>query len=160
MAVFDLNQPASSLSEEDDVAASNSHVVPVSSSNNTRCDSFASHDDNASFCGCKARVVFDMVAHTSKYTLTTFDVEHNHELDRVEYKHLSKAERKLTYNEQLFIIKAANANIGAVRAHNLYTGLKGSSSLVHGTQTEFKNFTRAITASVGDSDAQNSLLRD
>nr|GEU68868.1 hypothetical protein [Tanacetum cinerariifolium] len=33
--------------------------------------------------------------------------------------------------EDLFIIKAANANIGAVRAHNLYTGLKGSSSLVH-----------------------------
>ncbi|GJW17281.1 ankyrin repeat-containing domain-containing LTR copia-type protein [Tanacetum coccineum] len=114
MAVFDLNQPASSLSEEDDVAASNSHVVSVSSSINTRCDSFASHDDNASFCGCKARVVFDMVPHTTKYTLTTFDVEHNHELDRVEYKHLSKAERRLTYNEQLFIIKAANANIGAM----------------------------------------------
>nr|GEV32999.1 hypothetical protein [Tanacetum cinerariifolium] len=65
-----------------------------------------------------------------QYILTTFDVEHNHELDRVEYKQLSKAERKLTYNDQLFIIKVANANIGVVRAHNLYTGLKGSSSLV------------------------------
>ncbi|GKF92883.1 hypothetical protein Tco_0279602, partial [Tanacetum coccineum] len=49
MAVFDWNQLASLLSEEDDVAASNSHVVPVSSLNNTRCDSFASHDDNASY---------------------------------------------------------------------------------------------------------------
>ncbi|GJS58637.1 hypothetical protein Tco_0653421 [Tanacetum coccineum] len=55
MAVFDLNQPASSLSEEDDVAASSSintgfdsHVVSVSSSINTGCDSFASNDDNAS----------------------------------------------------------------------------------------------------------------
>ncbi|GJS92960.1 FAR1-related sequence 9-like protein [Tanacetum coccineum] len=262
MAVFDLNQPASSLSEEDGVAASSlintgfdSHVVSVSSSINIGCDSFAlmmimqdvtsnslktpkavihhefidtlvgsvywvprvyasvllvlgtvydSLDEciemyrkyaseaglgirlscqkrlkcgyvkhkyivcnregcpkdvwlntldpnkndrqvrysNFRFFGCKARVVFDMVAHTSKYTLTTFDVEHNHELDMVEYKHLSKAERKLTYNDQLFIIKDANANIGAVRAHNLYTGLKGSSSLMHGTQTEFKNFTR------------------
>ncbi|GKA97613.1 hypothetical protein Tco_0825507, partial [Tanacetum coccineum] len=46
--VFDLNQPASSLSEEDDVVASNSHVVSVSDSINTGCDSFASHDDNAS----------------------------------------------------------------------------------------------------------------
>ncbi|GJU39459.1 FAR1-related sequence 5-like protein [Tanacetum coccineum] len=100
-----------------------------------------------------------MVPHTSKYTLTTFDVEHNHELDRVEYKHLSKAERKLTYNEQLFIIKAANANIGAVRAHNLYTGLKGSSSLVHGTQTEFKNFTRGVNCFIGDSDAQMLITR-
>ncbi|GKA73941.1 FAR1-related sequence 5-like protein [Tanacetum coccineum] len=74
---------------------------------------------NFRVCGCKARVVFDMVAHTSKYTLTTFDVEHNHELDRVEYKHLSKAERKLIYNEQLFIIKAANANIGAVSVRRI-----------------------------------------
>ncbi|GKC06044.1 FAR1-related sequence 5-like protein, partial [Tanacetum coccineum] len=49
---------------------------------------------NFRVCGCKARVVFDMVPRTSKYTLTTFDVEHNLELDRVEYKHLSKAERK------------------------------------------------------------------
>ncbi|GJW44928.1 ribonuclease H-like domain-containing protein [Tanacetum coccineum] len=114
---------------------------------------------NFRVCGCKARVVFDMVPHTSKYTLTTFDVEHNHELDRVEYKHLSKAERKLTYNEQLFIIKAANANIGAVRAHNLYTGLKGSSSLVHGTQTEFKNFTRGVNCFIGDSDAQMLITR-
>ncbi|GJV61330.1 RNA-directed DNA polymerase, eukaryota [Tanacetum coccineum] len=278
MAVFDLNQPASSLSEEDDVAASgsintgfDSHAVSISSSINNGCDSFASNDDNASssnilktpkavihhefidtpggsvywvprvsasvlpvlgtvydsldecievyrkyaseagfgirlscqkrlkcgyvkqkyivcnregcpkevwlntldpkkndrqvrssnfrVCGCKARVVFDMVPHTSKYTLTTFDVEHNHELDRVEYKHLSKAERKLTYNEQLFIIKAANANIGAVRAHNLYTGLKGSSSLVHGTQTEFKNFTRGVNCFIGDSDAQMLITR-
>nr|GEY46705.1 hypothetical protein [Tanacetum cinerariifolium] len=114
---------------------------------------------NFRVCGCKANVMFDMVVDTTKYVLTTFDVEHNHELDRVEYKHLSKAERKLTYNEQLFIIKAANANIGAVRAHNLYTGLKGSSSLVHGTQTEFKNFTRSVNCFIGDNDAQMLITR-
>nr|GEU91867.1 hypothetical protein [Tanacetum cinerariifolium] len=235
MAVFDLNQPASSLSEEDYVVASNSHVIFISSSINTGCDSFASHDDNASLlrivydsldeciemyskyasevgfgirlscqkrlkwgyvkqkyivcnkegclkdvwlktldpkkndrqvrssnfrvCGCKARVVFDMVPDITKYILTTFDVKHNHKLDRVKYKHLSKAERKLTYNEQLFIIKAANANIGVVRAHNLYTGLKGPSSLVHGTQTEFKNFTRGVNCFNGDSDAQMLITR-
>ncbi|GJT98811.1 FAR1-related sequence 5-like protein [Tanacetum coccineum] len=204
MVVFDLNQPASSLSEEDDLAASSSinavfdsHVVSVSSSINTGCDSFASHDEIASLlrtvydsldeciemyrkyaseadpkkndrqvrssnfkvCGCKARVLFDMVPHTTKYTLTTFDVEHNHELDRVEYRHLSKAKRRLTYNEQLFIIKAVNANIGAVRAHNLYTSLKVSSSLVHGTQTEFKNFTRGVNCFIEDSDAQMLITR-
>ncbi|GJS11615.1 FAR1-related sequence 5-like protein [Tanacetum coccineum] len=87
---------------------------------------------NFRICGCKARVVVDLVPGTTKCTLTIFDVEHNHELDRIEYKHLSKAERKLSYTEHLFIIKDVNANIGVVRAHNLYTGLKGSSSLVHG----------------------------
>nr|GEU50017.1 hypothetical protein [Tanacetum cinerariifolium] len=54
--------------------------------------------------------------------LNTLDPKKNDIL--VEYKHLSKAERKLTYNEHLFIIKAANADIGVVRDHNLYTGLK------------------------------------
>ncbi|GJW78511.1 FAR1-related sequence 5-like protein [Tanacetum coccineum] len=246
MAVFDLNQPASSVSEEDNVFVTNSHVESVSSSG---VYSFASHDDNnASFhwvprvsasvlpvlgtvydsldecievyrryaskagfgvrlscqkrlkcgyvktkylvcnregcpkevwlntldpkkndrqvrssnfrvCGCKARVQFDMVLKTSKYRLVVFDLEHNHELDRIEYKHLSKAKRKLTYNEQLFIIKAANSNIGAVRAHNLYSSLKGSSSLVHGTQTEFKNFMRGINCFIGDSDAQMLITR-
>ncbi|GJT04031.1 DNA-directed DNA polymerase [Tanacetum coccineum] len=107
---------------------------------------------NYRVCGCKARVV--LVPGTTKYTLTTFDVEHNHELDRIEYKHLSKAGRKLSYAEQLFIIKAANANIGVVRAPNLYTRLKGSSSLVHGTETDFKNFTRGVNYFIGDSDAQ------
>ncbi|GKE60333.1 DNA-directed DNA polymerase, partial [Tanacetum coccineum] len=109
---------------------------------------------NYRVCGCKARVVFYLVPGTTKYTLTTFDVKHNHELDRIEYKHLSKAGRKLSYAEQLFIIKAANENIGVVRAPNLYTGLKGSSSLVHGTETEFKNFTRGVNYFIGDSDAQ------
>ncbi|GJR00675.1 RNA-directed DNA polymerase, eukaryota [Tanacetum coccineum] len=64
----------------------------------------------------------------------TFDVIHNPELDGIEYKHLLKAERKLNYVEQLFIIKVVNANLGVVRAHNLYTGLKGSSSLLYGTE--------------------------
>nr|GEU75987.1 hypothetical protein [Tanacetum cinerariifolium] len=109
---------------------------------------------NFRVCGCKARVLFDMVPYTTKYTLTTFDVEHNHELDRVDYKHLSKVERKLTYNDQIFIIKAANANVGVMRAHKLNTGLKGSSLLVHGTQTEFKNFTCGVNYFIRDSDAQ------
>ncbi|GJR68744.1 hypothetical protein Tco_0014809, partial [Tanacetum coccineum] len=128
--------------------------VAVSSSNNIECDSNVVQDDNSS-----SRVVFDLVHGTTKYTLTNFDEEHNHELDQIEYKHLSKAEKKLSYTEHLFIIKAANANIGDVRAHNLYTGLKGSSSLVHGTKTEFKNFTRGVKCFIGDSNAQMLITR-
>ncbi|GJZ24778.1 DNA-directed DNA polymerase [Tanacetum coccineum] len=82
---------------------------------------------NFKICGCKARVILDLVPGTTKYTLTIFDLEHNHELDRIEYKHLSKAERN---------------------------GLKGSSSLVHGTKTEFKNFTSGVNYFIGDNNAQ------
>ncbi|GJZ30745.1 RNA-directed DNA polymerase, eukaryota [Tanacetum coccineum] len=209
MAVFDLNQPASSVSEEDNVFVTNSHVESVSSSG---VYSFASHDDNnASYvyhhelidtpdrsvhwvprvsasvlpvlgtvydsldecievyrryaseadpkkndrqvrssnfrvCGCKERVQFDTVQKTLKYRLVVFDLEHNHELDRIEYKYLSKAERKLTYNEQLFIIKAANSNIGAVRAHNLYSSLKDSDAQMLITRFEERQeFTKGFS---------------
>ncbi|GKE49196.1 hypothetical protein Tco_1480454 [Tanacetum coccineum] len=47
MAGFYLNQPAISLSEEDDVSVSNSIDLVVSSLNNTGCDSSDPHDDNA-----------------------------------------------------------------------------------------------------------------
>ncbi|GJW33847.1 FAR1-related sequence 5-like protein [Tanacetum coccineum] len=44
--------------------------------------------------------------------IKVFDTIHNHELERKEYKRLSKAERQLTYIEQAFIVKAASVNIG------------------------------------------------
>ncbi|GKB25863.1 protein FAR1-related sequence 5 [Tanacetum coccineum] len=67
------------------------------------------------------------------FVLNVFDTIHNHELEREEYKHLSKTERQLTYMEQAFIVKAASVNIGATRAHHLLTGIKCSYLLVHGT---------------------------
>ncbi|GKB96060.1 hypothetical protein Tco_0982197 [Tanacetum coccineum] len=89
-----------------------------------------------------------------KFVLHVFDTIHNHELEREEYKHLSKTERQLTYMEQVFIVKAASVNIGATRAHHLLTGIKGSYLLVHGTTIDFKNFFRSVNCYIGDSDAQ------
>ncbi|GJW38997.1 protein FAR1-related sequence 5 [Tanacetum coccineum] len=91
---------------------------------------------------------------TRKFVLHVFDTIHNHELEREEYKHLSKTERQLTYMEQAFIVKAASVNIGATRAHHLLTGIKGSYLLVHGTTVDFKNFFRSVNCYIGDSDAQ------
>lgn len=109
---------------------------------------------NLHITGCKARVIFDLIPGTSKYRLNVFDSIHNHELEREEYKHLSKTERQLTYAEQLFIVKAASVNIGATKAHHILTGLKGSYLLVHGTTVDFKNFFRGVNCYIGDSDAQ------
>ncbi|GJR53535.1 protein FAR1-related sequence 5 [Tanacetum coccineum] len=78
----------------------------------------------------------------------------NGDLEREEYKHLSKTERQLTYMEQAFIVKATSVNIGATRAHHLLTGIKGSYLLVHGTTVDFKNFFRSVNCYIGDSDAQ------
>nr|GEX59068.1 hypothetical protein [Tanacetum cinerariifolium] len=125
------------------------------SSINTGCDSFASHDDNASFSNSlktpKAVIHHEFidthdglvywVSRVFPSVLPVLGTVYDSLDEYIEMcrKYASKA--------------AANANIGAVRAHNLYTGLKGSSSLVHGTQTEFKNFTRGVNCFIGDSDA-------
>lgn len=74
-----------------------------------------------------------------------FDTIHNHELEREEYKHLSKTERQFTNFEQDFIVKAASVNIGATRVHHLLTVIKGSYLLVHGTTVDFKNFLEVST---------------
>ncbi|GJV92576.1 FAR1-related sequence 5-like protein [Tanacetum coccineum] len=109
---------------------------------------------NLHITGCKARAVFILDTRTRKFILNVFDTIHNHELEREEYKHLSKTKRQLTYMEQAFIVKAATVNIGATRAHHLLTGIKGSYLLVHGTTVDFKNFFRSVNCYIGDSDAQ------
>ncbi|GJZ90812.1 protein FAR1-related sequence 5 [Tanacetum coccineum] len=111
-------------------------------------------NSNLHITGCKARVVFNLDTCTRKFVLHVFDTIHNHELEREEYKHVSKTERQLTYMEQAFIVKAASVNIGATRAHHLLTGIKGSYLLVHGTTIDFKNFFRSVNCYIGDSDAQ------
>ncbi|GJV68046.1 retrovirus-related pol polyprotein from transposon TNT 1-94 [Tanacetum coccineum] len=111
-------------------------------------------NSNLHITGCKARAVFNLDTCTRKFVLKVFDTIHNHELEREEYKHLSKTERQLTYMEQAFIVKAASVNIGATRAHHLLTGIKGSYLLVHGTTVDFKNFFRSVNCYIGDSDAQ------
>ncbi|GKC44717.1 protein FAR1-related sequence 5 [Tanacetum coccineum] len=79
----------------------------------------------------------------SEFLLHVFDTIHNHELEREEYKHLSKTERQLTYMEQAFIVKAVSVNIGATRAHHLLTDIKGSYLLVH------DNHRKCVTVAAG-----------
>nr|GEW74799.1 protein FAR1-related sequence 5 [Tanacetum cinerariifolium] len=73
--------------------------------------------------GCKTHAVFNLDPRTRKFVLNVFDTIHNHELEREEFKHLSKREMKLTYLEQAFIVKAASLNIGATRAYHLVTAI-------------------------------------
>ncbi|GKA02508.1 hypothetical protein Tco_0675173 [Tanacetum coccineum] len=87
-------------------------------------------NSNLHITGCKARAVFNLVPGSLKFVLNVFDTIHNHELEREEFKHLSKRERQLTYAEQVFIVKAASVNIGATRAHYLLTGDNDAQMLI------------------------------
>ncbi|GKA91766.1 FAR1-related sequence 5-like protein [Tanacetum coccineum] len=99
-------------------------------------------------CNRKARTVFNLDPRTRKFVLNMFDTIHNHELEHEEFKHLSKRERKLTYLEQAFIVKAASVNIGAKRAHHLLTGIKGSYLLVHVSKYNYREFGDVVSFDV------------
>ncbi|GJY68164.1 protein FAR1-related sequence 5, partial [Tanacetum coccineum] len=126
------------------------HVDTLDLGNNEK----QKRNSNLHITGCKARAVFNLDTRTRKFVLKVFDTIHNHELEREEYKHLSKTERQLTYMEQAFIVKPASVNIGATRAHHFLTGIKGSYLLFHGSTVDFKNFFRSVNCYIGDSDAQ------
>ncbi|GJT85210.1 hypothetical protein Tco_1066927 [Tanacetum coccineum] len=72
----------------------------------------------------------------------------------LEYKHLTKKQRKMTQPEKMFVVKASTLKLGATRAHNLYSRMKGGAQYVHGTSDDFKNHIRDINAFIGESDAQ------
>ncbi|GKD38389.1 FAR1-related sequence 5-like protein [Tanacetum coccineum] len=94
--------------------------------------------------GCKARIklVLDIVS--GRYKLEQFYPKHNHMLIPKEYKHFTKKQRKMTQSEKMFVVKAATNKIGATRAHNLLSSMKGGYEYVHGTTDDFKNHHRDV----------------
>ncbi|GJY74453.1 FAR1 DNA binding domain, zinc finger, SWIM-type, MULE transposase domain containing protein [Tanacetum coccineum] len=51
-----------------------------------------------------------------------------------EYKHLTKKQRKMTQAMKMFVVKASTMKLGATRAHNLYSKMKGGAQYVHGNK--------------------------
>ncbi|GJW42918.1 FAR1-related sequence 5-like protein [Tanacetum coccineum] len=104
--------------------------------------------------GCKARIKVDLHPVSGKYEITKFVSKHNHQMIPKHYKHLTKKQRKMTQTEKMFVVKASTMKLGATRAHNLYSSMKGGAQYVHGTSDDFKNHIRDVNAFIGESDAQ------
>ncbi|GJZ27324.1 FAR1-related sequence 5-like protein [Tanacetum coccineum] len=104
--------------------------------------------------GCKARIKVDLHPVSGKYEITKFVCKHNHQMIPKHYKHLTKKQRKMTQTEKMFVVKASTMKLGATRAHNLYSSMKGSAQYVHGMSDDFTNHIRDVNAFIGESDAQ------
>nr|GEV16419.1 hypothetical protein [Tanacetum cinerariifolium] len=76
--------------------------------------------------GCKARIKVDLHPVFGKYEITN----------------LTKKQRKMTQIEKMFVVKASTMKLGATKAHNLYSSMKGGTQYVHGTSDDFKNHIR------------------
>lgn len=104
--------------------------------------------------GCEARVIFKLIEGRHSYILDEFEEKHNHQLNSVEHRHLSRRQRKLGISEMTFINKVSTSNIGATRAHHIYSNMQGSYKNTHGTVNDFKNYKKKINCFIGSSDAQ------
>nr|GEW55625.1 hypothetical protein [Tanacetum cinerariifolium] len=56
--------------------------------------------------------------------------------------------------KKMFVVRASTMRLGATKAHNLYSKMKGRTQYVHGTSDDFKNHIRDVNAFIGESDAQ------
>nr|GEY03207.1 hypothetical protein [Tanacetum cinerariifolium] len=65
----------------------------------------------------------------------------------------------MTHVEKLFIAKAATNKIGATRAHNLLSSMKGGYEYVHGTTDDFKNHQRDVNVFIGQDGAMNKAIK-
>nr|XP_043614777.1 protein FAR1-RELATED SEQUENCE 5-like [Erigeron canadensis] len=104
--------------------------------------------------GCKAKAIFKIVEGSDSYVLDTFEPRHNHQMVPKEHRHLLKKSRQLGFAEMNFIHKVSISNIGATRAHHIYSNIQGSYKKTHGTVTDFKNHKTAIDCYIGLDDAQ------
>ncbi|GJR64988.1 FAR1-related sequence 5-like protein [Tanacetum coccineum] len=109
--------------------------------------------------GCKARIKVDLNTIFGKYEITKFVSKHNHQMIPKHYKHLTKKQRKMTQTEKMFVVKASTMRLGATRAHNLYSKMKGGEQYVHGTSDDFKNHIMDVNAFIGESDAQMLITK-
>nr|XP_043630262.1 protein FAR1-RELATED SEQUENCE 5-like [Erigeron canadensis] len=109
--------------------------------------------------GCEAHVIFKLIEGRQSYILDEFEEKHNHQLNSVEHRHLSRRQRKLGISEMTFINKVSTSNIGATRAHHTYNNMLGSYKNTHGTVNDFKNYKNKINCFISSSDAQMLVNR-
>ncbi|XP_071726848.1 protein FAR1-RELATED SEQUENCE 5-like [Rutidosis leptorrhynchoides] len=114
-------------------------------------------NSNFIVCGCTARIKLKYIKSASCFELYGFEESHNHELVTDENKHLTRAQRQLQFEDQIFFHLVGMNNIGPTKAHRLRAFLKGGYDKVHGTVVDWKNHKRDLNSFIGEYDAQMLL---
>ncbi|KAK9049645.1 hypothetical protein SSX86_031386 [Deinandra increscens subsp. villosa] len=103
-------------------------------------------------CDACIRVKFDV--ETRQFVLYVFREAHNHELIGPDFMDFTKRRRKLDFSTQQFIHQMSLNKLGPNIAHRVQSSLKGGHHNVHGSTTDFKNFSRSIRLFIGNRDAK------
>ncbi|KAJ9552186.1 hypothetical protein OSB04_016231 [Centaurea solstitialis] len=114
---------------------------------------------NSSFkvTGCKAQVGFRRVKGTTQFLLYYFYPNHNHSLFDESDRLLSRNSRQMKFSDKMLVHRAARANIGALKAHQIQVCLKGGYEEVGCSKSHYKNYKRELESFIGDGDVQMVL---
>nr|KAJ0210169.1 hypothetical protein LSAT_V11C400212330 [Lactuca sativa] len=123
-------------------------------SHNDICYAIGKRRKDSFRCECKVKIVCILVHGTNKYMVVEFVEQHNRELFGKDNMFLSRTKRKLGYYQEMFIHNLSKQNIGASRAHRLYTRLQGGSDIRGGLVSDFKNSMRNLNSYIGSRDAK------
>ncbi|KAL4568815.1 hypothetical protein LXL04_024431 [Taraxacum kok-saghyz] len=104
--------------------------------------------------GCPAVFKFKNLRCSLKFYIYVFVEDHNHDLVTQDQLHLLRINRKIDFVDESFIHKADTCNIGASKAYNLVSHMKGGFEIRGGTEVDYKNFQRDLNCKVGVKDSQ------
>ncbi|CAI9290636.1 unnamed protein product [Lactuca saligna] len=83
-----------------------------------------------------------------------FVEDHNYGLVAQDQLHLLRIDRTMDFLDESFIHKVGTCNIGASKAYNLVSSMKGGFDSRGGTIVDFKNFHKDLNCKIGVKDSQ------
>ncbi|KAK9065017.1 hypothetical protein SSX86_016400 [Deinandra increscens subsp. villosa] len=125
---------------------------PIDSSDKSSLSTMKTVRSSLTDCDACIRVKFDV--ETRQFVLYVFREAHNHELIGPDFMDFTKRRRKLDFSTQQFIHQMSLNKLGPNIAHRVQSSLKGGHHNVHGSTTDFKNFSRSIRLFIGNRDAK------
>ncbi|KAL8098131.1 putative protein FAR1-RELATED SEQUENCE 10 [Apium graveolens] len=110
---------------------------------------------------CNAKIILKYIGPDGpdKYVISTFIEGHNHPLASESGKEFLRANRTMIAFQRHFLLDAAKSNIGALRAHSIYTSLFSLYSDVGPTAMDFQNWMRDIKLYIRKHDADMLLQK-
>nr|KAJ0197405.1 hypothetical protein LSAT_V11C700368450 [Lactuca sativa] len=103
---------------------------------------------------CPAVSKFKNLRCSLMFYIYVFVEDHNHELVAQDQLHLLRINRTNDFLDESFIHKVGACNIGASKAYNLVSSMKGGFNSMGGTAVDFKNFQRDLNSKIGVKDSQ------
>nr|KAJ0221170.1 hypothetical protein LSAT_V11C200052780 [Lactuca sativa] len=130
------------------------HVVDLNENINVKFSNVKRRRTSSKKNGCPVVSKFKNLRCSLMFYIYVFVEDHNHELVAQDQLHLLRINRIMDFLDESFIHKVGTCNIGASKAYNLVSSMKGGFDSRGRTAVEFKNFHKDLNSKIGVKDSQ------